>query len=250
MPTRLTDDVHLRLLCPQWQGAGTSSVRELASEFPFDVARRGYAVGSAVLDAILPPHDGPTATAPVTLADEGLDLVDGVEAKAVLAGQLARALQVIEQHAPPRIATLGGECAVSVAPFAVLARRYGDDLAILWIDSHPDIGTPASQYPGWHAMAVAALTGHGDPDLLKLLPAPSTPPASPSSGCTNGPTTTSATSPTGASAPSPPTTCARRPNRFWSGWPAPVAPASRSTSMSTPSTATRSSSGSVPSPTA
>jgi hypothetical protein len=31
----------LRLVCPQWQGAGTSSVRELASEFPFEVARRG-----------------------------------------------------------------------------------------------------------------------------------------------------------------------------------------------------------------
>ena len=160
----------LRLLCPQWQGAGTSSVRELAAEFPFDVARRGYAVGSAVLEAILPPHDGPTAAAPVSLGDEGLDLVDGVEAKAVLLDQLARALQVIDDHAPARIATLGGECAVSVAPFSALAQRYGDDLAILWIDSHPDIGTPASQYPGWHAMAVSALTGHGDPDLLNLLP--------------------------------------------------------------------------------
>lgn len=164
-------DGHLRLLCPQWQGAGTSSVRELASEFPFDVARRGYTVGSAVLQAILPPHDGPTATAPVTSGDEGLDLVDGVEAKAVLVDQLARALQVIGQHAPARIATLGGECAVSVAPFSALAHRYGDDLAIVWIDSHPDIGTPASRYPGWHAMAVAALTGHGDPDLVRLLPA-------------------------------------------------------------------------------
>ena len=176
MPTRFTDGAaadgpHLRLLCPQWQGAGTSSVRELASEFPFDVARRGYAVGSAVLDAVLPPHDGPTATTPVTMGDEGLDLVDGVEAKTVLADQLTRALHVIEQHAPARIATLGGECAVSVAPFSTLARRYGDDLAVLWIDSHPDIGTPASAYPGWHAMAVAALTGHGDPDLVGLLPA-------------------------------------------------------------------------------
>jgi arginase len=176
MPTRSTqnpsaDGTHLRLLCPQWQGAGTSSVRELAAEFPLDVARRGYAVGSAVLDAILPPHDGPTAVAPVTMSDEGLDLVDGVEAKAVVLDQLARALQVVEQHAPARIATLGGECAVSVAPFSALARRYGDDLAMLWIDSHPDIGTPASRYPGWHAMAVAALTGHGDPDLLELLPA-------------------------------------------------------------------------------
>ena len=62
-------------------------------------------------------------------------------------------------------------CAVSVAPFSALARRYGDDLAIVWIDSHPDIGTPASQYPGFHAMAVAALTGHGPPEVQALLPA-------------------------------------------------------------------------------
>jgi arginase len=163
--------VTLRLLWPQWQGAGTSSVRQLASEFPFDVARRGYAVGSAVLDAVLAPNDGPTATAPVTMGDEGAEERDGVEAKAVIVEQLARALEVIREHDPARIATLGGECAVSVAPFSALAHRYGDDLAIVWIDSHPDVGTPASEYPGFHAMAVAALTGHGDPDVQELLPA-------------------------------------------------------------------------------
>jgi arginase len=68
-------------------------------------------------------------------------------------------LEVIREHNPARIVTLGGECAVSVAPFAALADRYGEGLAIVWIDSHPDIGTPASQYPGFHAMAVAALIG-------------------------------------------------------------------------------------------
>ncbi|WP_433384239.1 arginase family protein [Actinoplanes sp. CA-142083] len=104
------DEVTLRLVWPQWQGAGTSSVRELASEFPFDAARRGYAVGAAVLAAILPSHDGPVAVAPVAMGDDGLDLRDG-------------------------------------------------------------IGTPASEYPGFHAMAVAALTGHGDREVLELLPA-------------------------------------------------------------------------------
>ena len=163
--------VTLRLLWPQWQGAGTSSVTELASEFPFGIARRGYAVGSAVLAAVLPPNEGPTAVAPVTFGDEGLEERDGVEAKAVIVRQLAAALEVIRHHDPARIATLGGECAVSVAPFSELAGRYGNDLAIVWIDSHPDIGTPASQYPGFHAMAVAALTGHGDPDVQELLPA-------------------------------------------------------------------------------
>ena len=161
----------LRLLHPQWQGAGTSSVRALAAEFPFDVARRGYAVGSAVLGAVLPSNDGPTATVPIAMGDEGLEQVDGVEAKAVLVEQLARASGVIEQHGSTRIVTLGGECAVSVTPFSALAHRYHDGLAVLWIDSHPDIGTPSSEYPGFHAMAVAALTGHGDPDILNLLPA-------------------------------------------------------------------------------
>ncbi len=129
--------VNLRLVWPQWQGGGTSSVREFASEFPFDVARRGYAVGSAVLEAVLPPHDGPTATVPVTMSNAGLEARDGVEAKTVILEQLAAAVQVIGQHDPARITTLGGECSVSVAPFCELARRYGDDLAILWIDSHP-----------------------------------------------------------------------------------------------------------------
>ena len=164
-------DVNLRLVWPQWQGVGTVSVHQFASEFPFDVGRGGYAVGAAVLEAVLPPHDGPTVTAPVTMTDEGLAERDGVEAKTILVEQLARTLEIIRQHNPARITTLGGECSVSVAPFSVLADRYGDDLAILWIDSHPDIGTGASQYPGYHAMAVSALTGHGDPEVQAVLPA-------------------------------------------------------------------------------
>lgn len=159
--------VNLRLVWPQWQGAGTASVKKLAAEFPFDVARRGYAVGSAVLEVVLPPHDGPTVTVPVTMSDDGLEQRDGVEARTVIIEQLARA----RRHGPARIATLGGECSVSVAPFSELARRYGDDLAVVWIDSHPDIGTPESAYPGFHAMAVAALTGHGDREIQELLSA-------------------------------------------------------------------------------
>jgi arginase len=84
------DGVNLRLLWPQWQGAGTSSVEAFASEFPLDVARRGYAVGTAVLEAVLGPHDGPTVTAPVSMSDDGLEERDGVEAKVVILEQLAR----------------------------------------------------------------------------------------------------------------------------------------------------------------
>ena len=37
----------LRLVWPQWQGAGVESIRELFSEVPFKEACRGYAVGAA-----------------------------------------------------------------------------------------------------------------------------------------------------------------------------------------------------------
>ena len=167
--------VHLRLIWPQWQGAGTPSVHALAPEFAFEVARRGYAVGATVLAAVLPPRDGPTATVPVSMSDDGLEERDGVEAKSVVVKQLSAALEILRQYQPVRITTLGGECSVSVAPFSELANRYGDDLAIVWIDSHPDVGTPDSEYPGYHAMAVTALTGHGDPDVLDLLPAIASP---------------------------------------------------------------------------
>src|SRR5215831_5133105 len=161
----------LRLVWPQWQGAGVESIRELFSEVPFEQARRGYAVGATVLDAVLPAHTGPTALVPVESSDRGLSKQDGIEAKEAVIAQLAAALEVIDRHCPGRILTLGGECSVSVAPFAWLAQRYGDDLAVLWIDSHPDVGTPASKYSGYHAMAVAVLTGHGDSEVLGLLPA-------------------------------------------------------------------------------
>ena len=166
-----SSEANLRLIWPQWQGAGTGSVRQLASEFPFEVGRRGYAVGSAVLQAVLPPHDGPTAIVPVTLTDEGLAERDGMEAKAIVLKQLADAIDLIRQHNQERMTTLGGECSVSVAPFSALAERYGDDLAILWIDSHPDVDTAETSYTGYHAMAVSVLTGHGDPDVRALLPA-------------------------------------------------------------------------------
>lgn len=164
-------DTTLRLVWPSWQGAGTGSIEHFAPEFPLDVARRGYAVGTAVLEAILGPHDGPTAHVAVPMGDEGLATRDGIEAKDAVVAQLADALGILADQAPERVLTLGGDCAVSVAPFTALAQRYGDDLAVVWIDSHPDVGTPASEYPGYHAMAVSAITGHGDPDVLSLLPA-------------------------------------------------------------------------------
>lgn len=153
------DDKTLRLLWPQWQGAAEYMVAQLTPGIPLEQARRGYSTGTAVLQAILPAHHGPTATVPVTLDDEGTQHQNGVDAKDAVLRQLDAALRVIDSSGAERILTLGGECSVSVGPFASLAAKYGEDLAIVWVDSHPDVGTPDSDYPGYHAMAVSVLSG-------------------------------------------------------------------------------------------
>lgn len=162
---------HLRLIWPQWQGAGTSSIRQFSEDIPYEAFRKGYTVGTKVMEAVLPAHDGPTATVPVAMDDAGTEQRDGIEAKGVVLSQLRAALQILDEQQPDRITTLGGECSVSMAPFSWLARRYEGDLAVIWIDSHPDMNTRSSNYPGYHAMVTSALTGHGDPDLLGALPA-------------------------------------------------------------------------------
>ena len=145
----ITAAAHLRLVWPQWQGAGTESVRSLAPEFPFDVARRGYSVGTKVLQAVLPEHAGPTAVVPVEMGDVGLEERDGIEAKAVVLQQLRSALAIISEHKPERITTVGGECSVSMAAFsysstgtAMTWRSFGSTPTLTWPPVRPHI--PAS----------------------------------------------------------------------------------------------------------
>lgn len=109
------------------------------------------------------------------MADVGLEKVNGIEAKAIVVEQLRAALDLIRQHEPTGITTLGGECSVSVAAFSALAGRYADDLAILWIDPHPDVGTGASETPAtmpWQSHSDWAPLGQAlvEGALLRQLP--------------------------------------------------------------------------------
>lgn len=166
----LNDPHTLRLVWPQWQGAGRDNVAQLLPEVPLAQARRGYAVGSRVLQAVLPAHAGPTEIVTVA-ADDDERSTGGIESREAIIQSLTNALNVLGRHDPDRVVTLGGECSVSVAPFATLAAKYGDDLAVIWIDSHPDTDTPETGYDGYHAMAVSTLLGHGDQQIVNLLPA-------------------------------------------------------------------------------
>ncbi|WP_315583757.1 arginase family protein [Actinomyces viscosus] len=171
--TALAQSDTLRLVWPQWQGAGQSSVRNLLPELPHEEARDVYALGTRVLTALLPEHTGPTEIVPVSdePADEEARVTEGAESRAQVLAGIRDAQEAIAHHDAPRILTLGGDCSVSVAPFTELAARYGQDLAVVWIDSHPDIGTAHSRYPGYHAMAVSHIIGSGDREVLDELAA-------------------------------------------------------------------------------
>ena len=67
--------------------------------------------------------------------------------------------------------TLGGDCLVDLAPIAYLSERYGDDLAVLWVDAHPDVMGPA-QFQNAHAHVLAMLMGEGDSDFVAAVSRP------------------------------------------------------------------------------
>jgi arginase len=161
----------LRLIWPQWQGAGPDIVAALAPELPLADAQRGYYLGSQLLQILAPPTDDPVAVVPVETDHTDLPTENGIFARDEVLTQLKAANALLAEHQPDRIVTLGGECSVSVAPFAYLAAKYGDDLAVVWVDAHPDTGMPESRYDGYHAMAVSHLLGHGDPEIASTLPA-------------------------------------------------------------------------------
>lgn len=159
----------IRLVFPQWQGA---DIARWVPEVPqADVAARGYALGAELLALLAPRTGQETLTVPVSLAPGERRAEGGVLDRPALIAQTRAALAMLDARAPARVATLGGDCSVSVAPFSWLAARHPGDVALLWVDAHPDITLPGDPYAGWHAMALAALLGHGDPALQALLPA-------------------------------------------------------------------------------
>jgi len=61
-----------------------------------------------------------------------------------------------------------------LAPIAYLSERYGDDLAVLWVDALPDVMGPA-QFQNAHAHVLAMLMGEGDSDFVAAVTRPLAP---------------------------------------------------------------------------
>lgn len=159
----------IRLIYPQWQGG---DIVKWIPEVPNpDDASRGYYLGAHLLNFLAPQSGQKTFVVPVSTDISERKAADGVLDRDIIVKQTKAALDILEIENPDKIVTLGGECSVSVAPFTYLADKYKGDVAVIWIDAHPDITLPGDAYTGYHAMAVTACMGLGDKKIVSELPA-------------------------------------------------------------------------------
>lgn len=157
----------LRLIYPQWQGG---IVDHWMPDIVPEDASKGYFLGAQLLKMLAPESTAMTAEVPVSLDIRDRAVEEGISARRVIVKQTGAALDIVRGNAPEKIVTLGGECSVSVVPFTYLAAKYPDDVAIVWLDAHPDVNLPDDEYKGYHAMALTACLGMGDEGIMRMLP--------------------------------------------------------------------------------
>lgn len=160
----------IRLIYPQWQGARVADQITELKDNPED-ASRGYYLGAQLLNFLAPDTGQETLTVPISTEVTDREITDGVTDRDIILRQTKTALEMLRTTNPDKIVTLGGECSVSVVPFTYLADKYKNDVAMIWIDAHPDITLPGDVYSGYHAMAVTACMGYGEKQIISSLPA-------------------------------------------------------------------------------
>ena len=162
----------IRLLYPQWQGG---NIGNFVPELQPDDASTGYILGSELLNFLAPQTKNKTVIVPVT---DDLNRTEeyGIMGYKPILKQTKEAIKILNKENPDKIVVLGGECSVSAVPFTYLAKKYNNDIAMVWIDAHPDITLPDDKtYNGYHAMAVTAIMGKennkGWNDIVSQFPA-------------------------------------------------------------------------------
>lgn len=139
---------------PQWQGSASRTARRL-------VPGAGLLAGLAPADEHLR----------VPLTNDAGETRDGVRHADVLADNLAavRTLSVWQTRQP--VMTVGGDCAVELAPIEAAVGHHGERLAVVWFDAHGDLNTPESSPSGaFHGMILRTLLGEGPTALAPEAP--------------------------------------------------------------------------------
>jgi arginase len=133
------------VVVPQWQGSVSSRAMS-------------HADGAAAILGDLPSSSTILVEVPT---EAGESLGTGVLRYSTLLRVRNRTAAVLEQ-VPDWALTIGGDCGTSVAAVAHASRRSAGDLAVLWLDAHPDLNTPeSSPSGGFGGMTLRAIVGDG-----------------------------------------------------------------------------------------
>lgn len=151
----------LNLLYPEWQSTGAIGVAKY--EGARLLAQRMTGVAFEAVNVDPPPAHFQDAPA----GDEGI-----LNFAAVMR-QMQRGKDTVAARNPNAIFTIGGTCAVSIAPASWLNAQHAGDLAMFWFDAHGDLNTPQSSPSArFHGMPLRVLMGEGDAAAITLPFAP------------------------------------------------------------------------------
>lgn len=130
------------VIVPQWQGSGSTRAMRLID-------------GAEAIAADLPASACTRLEVPV---EAGESLGTGIRRASSLQRVRTLVRDAVAGHDEPVI-VVGGDCAVSLGAVEAVA---DDDLAVVWLDAHPDLHTPETSPSGaFHGMVLRAVLGEG-----------------------------------------------------------------------------------------
>ena len=131
------------IVAPQWQGSSSSRAMQLID-------------GAEAIAGDLPRASTTVLEVPTEAGDAQGTSVQRLSA---LVRMRARIEDAVRAATEPAI-VVGGDCGVALGSVSAVA---ADDLAVVWIDAHADLNTPASSPSGaFHGMVLRAITGEGE----------------------------------------------------------------------------------------
>ena len=137
------------VVVPQWQGSGSSRAMRLVD-------------GAEAIRGDLPSAATRTVEIPLEAGDEQGTGVHRLSSVAMVRDRLAEALASIDGP----VITIGGDCGVELASIARVVESRAD-VAVVWLDAHPDLNTPESSPSGaFTGMVLRTLLGEGPPQLV------------------------------------------------------------------------------------
>ncbi|MFN3701019.1 MAG: arginase family protein [Alphaproteobacteria bacterium] len=144
------------ILNPQWQGIGR----------PTPIPDGAKAIGTLLNAQGFNIHQIP-------LDGRDLEIAENVKGLTPITALTNTIATLLETERPRKIFTCGGDCSSDFAQLTYLNALYGGDMALIWVDAHADLNTPASSpSKNFHGMTLRCLMGDGADSLTSLVKTP------------------------------------------------------------------------------